>query len=193
MKQKAPYVLLLLTLAGALLDPNCATMTRETTQRIPVTSAPAGATVSVNGIKQGVTPLMITLARKWKGQIIRIESPGFNAVEIRPERKLSKGVLFGNLLLGVMPGLLPATIIGIGTEVRTNVEWILMWVLSAAACGWGFTAIDMGNGKGYDLRPTDLTVTLTRADERPRVDTMLVDVDDLQNIKWIRIREGRRI
>ena len=191
MKQKATYVLLMLTLASALLAPNCATLTREKTQKIPVTSVPAGATVIVNGVKQGVTPLMITLARKWKGQIIRIESPGFNAVEIRPERKLSRGVLLGNFLLGVMPGLLPATIIGIGTEVRTNVEWILMWVLSAAACGGGFTAIDIGNGKGYDLRPTDLAVTLTKADETPRVDTMLVDADELRNIKWIRIREGR--
>ena len=64
MKQKTTNVLLLIPLASLLLNPSCATITRRTEQRIPVTSAPAGATVSVNGVKRGVTPLELRLSRE---------------------------------------------------------------------------------------------------------------------------------
>jgi hypothetical protein len=37
------------------------------------------------------------------------------------------------------------------------------------------------------LKPAELIVTLKKADGSPRVETMLIDADDLQNIKWIRI------
>jgi hypothetical protein len=65
----------------------------------------------------------------------------------------------------------------------------LIWGLSAAAFGGVFTLIDTGGGgKGYNLSPKDLTVTLTKADGTPRVDTLLVDPDELRNVKWIRVR-----
>lgn len=181
-KNAAP--LLLLTITSVLLSPGCATLTRKSTQRIPVTSAPVGATVIVNGVEKGVTPLTITLARKLKGQVIRIESPGYDPVEIRPQRKLSGIPVLGNFLLGVYPGFLAALLVGLDD----NTMGPLVWGLSAAAFGAGFTAIDISDGRGYGLRPTDLTVTLTKANGTPRVDTMLIDAEDFRNVKWIRVR-----
>ena len=67
MKQKANCVFLIMTLTSVLLAPNCATLTRNPNQRIPVTSSPAGATVIVNGVQQGVTPLELHLARGGEG------------------------------------------------------------------------------------------------------------------------------
>jgi hypothetical protein len=64
---------------------------------------------------------------------------------------------------------------------------ISVWTLSAAGAGGLFTLIDSGT-KGYAFKPNQLTVTLTKADGAPRVDTMLIDGDDFQNIKWIRVR-----
>jgi hypothetical protein len=177
-------VLSLLILFSILLSANCATITRRSKQRIPVTSAPVGATVIVNGVEQGVTPLTIALARKWKGQVIRIESPGYNPVEIRPQRKMSGIPILGNFLLGVYPGFLAALLVAPDDDTMGP----LVWGLSAAAFGAGFTAIDIGYGNGYGLRPTDLTVTLTKANGTPRVDTMLIDAEDFRNVTWIRVR-----
>jgi hypothetical protein len=187
MWRKNAVLLLLLTLTSVLLSPGCATLTRESTQRIPVTSSPAVATVFVNGVNQGVTPREIRLGRKQKGQVIRIESPGYNPVEIRPEKKLSGGVVLSNFLLGLMPGLLPAAFWSLGHPTGSDAVGFLIWGLSAAAFGGWFTAIDINSGIAYGFRPTDLTVTLTKADGTPRVDTLLVDADDFQNIKWIRV------
>jgi hypothetical protein len=174
-----------------LLTFNCATLTRRRTQRIPVTSSPAGATVSVNGVKQGVIPLTVTLEKKLKGQVIRIESPGYNPIEIRPERTPSGGVFLGNCLLGIVLGAVPAALYGVGhifeSSKQTDRTANLIWGFSAAAIGGVFTVIDTGSGKAYGLSPKDLTVTLTKADGTPRVCTLFVDSDDIKNIKWIRI------
>jgi hypothetical protein len=195
MRTKNAVRFLILTLTSALLAPNCATVMRRKTQGIPVTSSPAGAAVIVNGVQQGVTPLIIRLDRKWKGQVIRIESSGYNPAEIRLERKLSGGVIPGNFLLGIAPGMLPVAIFGIahffdpffGKEQPSDAVAFLIWGLGAAAFGAGFTAIDMGNGSGYSLRPKNLTVTLTKADGTPRVDTRLIAAADFRNVKWIRV------
>jgi hypothetical protein len=154
-----------------------------------VTSSPAGATVIVNGFEQGVTPLEVRLDRKQKGYVIRIESPGYNPVEIRLQRRISGKTILGNFLLGVIPASVPAMF-----WLDANAEEVaipelgtaLVWTLSAAAFGGLFTIID--GSKGYILRPRDLTVTLTKADGTPRVDTMLVDAEDFRNVKWIRVR-----
>ncbi len=186
MWRKNTIVLLLLPLMSVLLSPGCATLTRKRTQRIPVTSSPVGAAVIVNGQQQGVTPLEISLARKKKGQVIRIESLGYNSLEIRPQRKMSGGPIIGNFFLGLTPGLGVASLNR--PESREEfLGWAGIWLLSAAAFGGLFTLID-SSGKGYMLNPEELTVTLKKSDGTPRVDTMLIDPDDFQNVKWIRVR-----
>ena len=78
-------VLLFMIFASVLLSPGCAMLTRNSEQRIPVTSSPVGAAVIVNGIWQGVTPLVIKRLRWEKGHVIRIESPGY-CVRIRCDK-----------------------------------------------------------------------------------------------------------
>lgn len=189
MWKKKTARLLILTLASALLSPSCATLTRSKTQRIPVTSSPVGATVIVNGVQQGVTPLEISLFRKKKGQVIRIESPGYDPVEIRPQRKMSVGPIIGNFFLGLIPGMgvtyFYASARGINFEVT---ETYLAWLLSTAAIGGLLTLIDSsGSGKGFTFKPEELTVTLKKSEGMPRVDTMLINADDFLNVKWIRV------
>lgn len=191
MRRKNTALLLILPLMSVLLVPGCATLTRKSTQRIPVTSVPVGATVIVNGVEQGVTPLVIWPDRKWKDQVIRIESPGYNPVEIKLKRSLSEGPIFGNFFIGAMFGVVPGTIIGLwflNIDKWTEANFTLIWALCAAAFDGAFTAVDIGNGSGYSLSPTDMMVTLTKADGAPRVDTMLIDADDFRNVKWIRVR-----
>jgi len=183
---KAVRMLLLLTLASALLSPGCATLTRSRTQRIPVTSTPPGATVIVNGQRQGATPLTLRPVRKEKGQVIRIECPGYNPVEIRLIRKTSGHFFFGNLLLGLIPAIPSA---GIYSLNHHGEGVMLIWTLSAAAFGALFTIADSASGEVNEFKPKEITVTLKRADGPPRVDTVLIDADDFQNVKWIRIRK----
>ena len=153
-----------------------------------MTSDPVGAAVIVNGVRQGVTPLEIRLARKDKGQVIRIESPGYNPFEIRPQRRISAGPIAGNFLLGLIPGAVPAVFYSLehDDEPGDGTRTVLIWMLSAAAFGALFTTIDCA-GSGYELNPRDVTVTLSKADGTPRVDTMFLDPDELRNVKWIRV------
>ncbi len=190
MRRKNVARLLFLALASVLLAPRCATLTRKYTQRIPVTSSPVGAAVIVNGIEQGVTPLVLKLDRILKGPIIRIEAPGYNPVEIRPRRRISADSILGSFLLGLVPGIVPALLL-LGSDHAksdpTDEPAILSaYFKSAAVLGGLFALTDIG-GRGYTLTPKNLTVTLTRADGTPRVEAMLVDADDFRNIKWIRV------
>lgn len=180
--------ILILTLSIVLSATNCATLTRKRTQPIPVTSSPASATILVNGQPYGVTPLEVLLVRKNKGQVIRIESPGYHPVEIRMQRKRSAGPIIGNFFLGVIPGTIGGVYVfrftgGLDTE---NTLQFLIWSLSTAAFGGLFTLIDSGH-KGFELAPKELVVTLTKSDGPPRVDTIFIDAEDLYNIKWIRV------
>jgi len=177
---------LLVTLSSVFLASSCAMMTRKSTQRIPVTSYPAGATVSVNGQRQGVTPMGLYLSRKRVNQVIRIESPGYNPFEIRLMKKTWGGAFIGNILLGLLPGFVPAAAYSLSHDGR-GAEGI--WVLSAAGFGAIFTIFDSLSGAANTIEPKALTVTLTKADGTPRVDTLLIDADVLQDIKWIRVRK----
>lgn len=184
----------LLILFSVLLSPDCATMTRKKTQAIPVTSNPVGATVIIDGVRKGVTPLELKLPRSKKGQVIRIESEGYNPVEIRLQRKMPGGTYISNFLFGFVTGAVVTVVWASATEYAPGVEDITevpglipVWILSSLALGTIFTVFD-GSGSGYSLNPGDLAVTLTKSDGTPRVDTIFIDAEDFQNIKWIRVR-----
>jgi hypothetical protein len=191
---KANRFVLFLTLTSVLLTPNCLPLTRSRTQGIPVTSSPVGATVIVNGQQQGVTPLEIRLARKEKDQVIRIESAGYNPYEIRVKRGISPWVVLMDVVKGAASGF-GAALLYAGI---TNEPWVStdpdafdsekVLVLAIPAAIIGFPLLDLASGKIYTLKPAELTVTLTKADGPPKVDTLIIDADDFQNINWIRVR-----
>jgi hypothetical protein len=193
MWRKNASLFLFVILASVLFAPNCATLMKQRTQRIPVTSSPVGATISVNGQQQGVTPLEIRLARKEKDQVIRIESPGYDPYEIRVKRGISAGELIMDIVSGAASGF-GAALLYAGI---TNEPWVStdpdafgsekVLVIAIPLAMIGFPLLDLASGKIYDLKPAELIVTLKKADGTPRVETMLIDAADLQNIKWIRI------
>ena len=191
MWKKGPALLLSVTLASVMLAPGCATILRKSTQRIPITSSPAGAAVSVNGEAMGTTPLRIKLARPKRSQIIRIESPGYNPYEIRAQRKIKADPIAGNLLFGLAVGSVPAALHRHDHETTTpdrpDDSW-LIWGVTTMAISSVLTAVDIVNGQTYEFRPKELVVTLTKADGPPRIDTTFIDADELRNIKWIRVR-----
>jgi hypothetical protein len=162
MWRKNASLILLISVVSILFAPGCATITRKRTQKIPVTSSPIGATVSVNGQQQGATPLEIRLVRKKKGQVIRIEAPGYNPFEIRTQRKISSQTIFGNIVLGAGLAAFSSGMENMGFGERKRVS-----ILDIAGTAALFIIIDASSKKGYEFEPTDLTVTLTKADGPP--------------------------
>jgi hypothetical protein len=193
MKKASGLVSSLLILFGVLFSQDCATLTRSSTQRIPVTSSPVGAMVVINGQQWGPTPLQIWLARKEKDQVIRIESAGYNPFEIRVKRGTSGGALLGDVFLGAATGFVATWLAAIIAHEDlislwgepTSYEKALDYMIPAGIAG--LTLIDLGVGKIYTLKPKELNVILTRVEGTPRVDTLLMDADDFQSVKWIRV------
>jgi PEGA domain len=188
MGKKKRNSVLIVILADILLAASCGMMiTGEGTQRIPITSVPMGATVIVNGVEQGRTPLILDLAKKARGRVIRIEVPGYQPLEIRLAKKASGGPFFANLLLGLLPGCVPATAYSLAHDGK---GFFPVWLLSAAAFGGVFTAVDLASGAVGEFVPKEVTVRLKKADGTPRVVTIFLDADEFRNIKWIRVQRN---
>jgi len=60
-------------------------------------------------------------------------------------------------------------------------------MLSAAAFGAIFTALDGISGAINEFEAKEIIVRLKKADGPPRVDTILLDAEELKNVKWIRV------
>jgi hypothetical protein len=137
--------------------------------------------VTVDGKPGGETPVTIWLARKDKGHVIRIECPGYNPVEIRPERVPSGRTYLGNLLLGAAVAM-PIAMYQALTDHSDH--------FMAMTVGFGglFALVDYGLKTDRVLRPKELNVTLTRVSGEPRVEVLLIDAAAMRDIKWIRIR-----
>jgi hypothetical protein len=185
MRRNKPLLLSPAALVSVLLAASCAGMINGDEQRIPVTSTPGGATVTVNGVRQGVTPLGLYLARKHKGPVIRIESPGYDPVEIRVGKKTAGLPILCNILIGALPAIFPAA----RYSLAHDGEGVLpIWLLWAAAFGAAFTVFDTATGSVNEFDPKEIAVTLKKSNGPPRIETILVAAKDLRNVKWIRIR-----
>ncbi|NLN59886.1 MAG: PEGA domain-containing protein [Deltaproteobacteria bacterium] len=85
-----------------LLLSGCATMIRGASQEISIASNPSGASVKINGMPKGSTPVMIMLPRG-DNQFVRIESPGYEPYEIVLENYFRPYALSNLLLFPFMP------------------------------------------------------------------------------------------
>ena len=74
-------IFLALLISCVFFFQGCMTIIRGSSQGIPVTSAPMGAKIIVDGEEIGNTPLNLRLKRK-RSYVIRIEKQGYNPVEI---------------------------------------------------------------------------------------------------------------
>jgi hypothetical protein len=97
-------------LAIGLLSASCATIMLTTEQEVGISSNPAGAMVSNNGLQLGKTPLVVDLKRKASHKI-KIELEGYLPYEVALVRKAS-GWVFGNIIFGGIPGLIIDVITG---------------------------------------------------------------------------------
>jgi hypothetical protein len=195
----------LIALAAVLLQ-GCATLVRGTSQKIPVTSVPAGARVLVDGKDAGTTPLLLKLKRKKPG-VIRIEQVGYDPYEIRIERRRPsiwdpvRG--FGNFLLA-MPGALwlgPKLTESFTKKEADDFGEAIGNVLLGAAVGYGVAAMifatpliltDALSGANIILSPKSLEVELKPAGVTGRIGMTVIDAAELRDVKWLRIRCAER-
>ena len=170
-------------LTATLLTGACAVMSRGTTQSIPVTSTPTGATVRVDGKERGATPLTLTVPRTPKDQVIRIESPGYELLEIRLKRGHSSRFVTRDMSLGLLLGFLGGAFLNAGTHGDSGINLLIG---PAAAMG-AFLLIDLASGAAYDLAPVELAVTLTKSQGPPHVEVLEIDAAAARRLKWIRV------
>lgn len=95
-------VSLALCLGG--LSTGCATIVSGTTQPLTFESVPAGAIVSIDGVKVGVTPLTFNVKKSSKRKVL-IQKDGYREQVFIPHTRITTS-FFGNILFG---GLLGST------------------------------------------------------------------------------------
>ena len=76
----------------------CATIINGSTQSVPVSSSPLGATLIVDGLSQYTTPCELELKRK-RDHMLVFTKPGYHDTTFQLKRTLS-GAVAGNLLAG---------------------------------------------------------------------------------------------
>ncbi len=110
------------------------------------------------------------------------------AIEVH--RKLGTGLLGGTagFFLGIF---LARLLLGEAEDtegIRTfwiGVPTIIVGTILGVLVAMG---IDSKLGANYTLSPTELNVTLRKIGEKPQPNFILIDAEQFQNIKWIRIK-----
>jgi hypothetical protein len=177
-------LLLLAVLASSWLLPACAAFVQSDKQAIRVSSAPVSAAVFVNGKPKGSAPTVVWLARSKRGQVVRFESPGYNPVEVRIVRRLNVLPYVLDAGLGLALSALYEEAAFLQNEIRSST-----WAISLPICIGIPVVIDLASGKANTLSPRTLSVTLTKAEGPPRVETIVVEAEDLQEIERIRVNK----
>lgn len=185
-----------LLVAAAFFLQGCATLGRGPSQKIPVTSFPAGARVLVDSRDVGTAPLTLDLKRQ-RPRVIRIEKEGYNPREIRIKRNkpsalfwggpLSYGFCGGVFLAHVLPWMVPDFPDKIGFR-GTILGWYLLGGLTGAAAASLIPLTDLATGAAYSLSPKSLDVFLMPDRGQPRLDVTTIDEARLRDVHWLRIR-----
>ncbi len=137
--KKLPKIIATVSLSIlACLAGGCASIVKGTTQAIPISSSPSGATVRLDGNHVGQTPTSVEVKRK-SDHLLSIEKPGYHPESVAITRNIG-GAVFGNILAGGLVGwgvdaisgaqynLTPATVsvtlqpVGRGGVVRQNTD-----------------------------------------------------------------------
>jgi hypothetical protein len=154
---------------------------RNHMHKIPVTSAPPGASITVDGRPMGRTPALIWLTRKAKVHVIRVEYPGYAPSEIRTSREPSGTAFLGDLLAGFVCSL-PLTAYQSLSDHHTT------FGLNALGFIGLFVLLDVAQGGFYDVWPKELTVTLVKDGGQEGVRTIEVSPGALRELVWIRVK-----
>lgn len=81
----------------------CASIIHGTHQDVGITSVPTGATVTIDNIRSGNSPVIAKLTRK-DNHIVRIEMTGYQPIDLTLTRSVS-GWVWGNVAFGGLIGL----------------------------------------------------------------------------------------
>jgi len=192
MKSRTKPILALMV-AGALLFQSCMTIFHGTSQKIPMTSHPLGAKIIVDGEEMGSTPLILNLKRK-RSHDIWIEKEGYNPFEIiiKRESKLLESILLNWLSFGAFIGGIIAWELAKILLPREKIEDAQTSLAIYWAGGVGAVIVDSLLGSSYSLGPKELEVTLSKIEDKSQANFILIDEEELQSIKWIRIHSSSK-
>lgn len=103
-------VAVLMSMAGLIVQPGCATIMHGGDQQIHISSTPSGAQVRIDGIPHGDSPLFPSLKRK-KAHTVAFSLEGYEPHQTIVKTRLS-GWVWGNILFGGVIGLIIDLITG---------------------------------------------------------------------------------
>jgi hypothetical protein len=89
----------------------CATIMAGGPDHVPVATNPPGATVFVDNVPVGQTPMMVTLDRAHNTGVIRLEAPGFMPVTLVRAKGIN-GWFWANLCIGGLIGIVVDLVTG---------------------------------------------------------------------------------
>ena len=106
-RTKTSVWLLSVVLVGALgiaiWVTGCATIMHGTSQDVSITSTPSGASVKVDAMSYGKTPVVVNLSRG-NAHVVKIDLAGYEPFEMAIKKNLS-GWVWGNIIFGGLIGL----------------------------------------------------------------------------------------
>lgn len=94
-------------LAGALLLPACGVLFNSGPAKVTFTSSPDGAEVWINGMRHGITPVVVDLAKDREYTVV-FKKPGHKDVVTTITKKVSPGILILDVL--AIPWLVPIVV-----------------------------------------------------------------------------------
>ena len=100
-------IVILLSVAFIFLSTSCATLFCGNTDEVVITTSPADALVSVNGIPRGYTPLTLEL-EKGESYSIRIEKEGYQDGYATISDKVGAGWVVLDVFTGLVPLIIDA-------------------------------------------------------------------------------------
>ena len=114
--RKIINLILMITMTGIQIG--CATIVSGKTQDVMIRSNPSGATVKIDEIISGTTPMVANLVRK-KRHAISISKAGYQEVSRATTRGFN-GWYLGNIILGGIIGLITDPITGAMYDVEPS-------------------------------------------------------------------------
>ena len=96
----------------------CATLMKGSHQPIGITSNPGGASVKVDGIDKGETPMAIKMKRS-KAHTVQLDKAGYETFEAAISTRNSRWI-WGNILIGGLIGLVVDLITGASNNLEPD-------------------------------------------------------------------------
>ncbi len=179
-------------LAGCLfIQQNCASMMFGTAQRVPVTSAPAGARVTVDSKYVGSTPITLQLRKKGNHDI-KIEREGFAPVVISVRSRSNGMLILDGLLAFPIGPIIGVFLLGFPLAPRDSVghknpTFITACGVLGIGVGIAALATDAHNGAARDLSPEKVVVTMKKLGETSGPQLIVLSREQWSRVNWIRI------